>query len=169
MARIPGIDISVWDKGIDLAEWKRRHGIGFVIIKCGGNEGGRYADRCLSDHYDKARAAGLPVGFYYYTTSTTVADARADADHCVSIIRNYDLQLPVFMDVEDRRQFGLSKRVLTDVIRAFCDRVQELGYRAGLYTGGSAWCNNMYADELRQYCAWIASWQRDWQIGRAHV
>jgi hypothetical protein len=66
------------------------------------------------------------------------------------------------MDVEDKAQFALSPRALTDVIRAFCGRVQEHGYRAGLYTGGYAFNNSMYPDELRQYCTWIASWQAEW-------
>ena len=162
MARIPAIDISVWDEGIDLGAWKAKHGIGAVIVKCGGNEGGRYADRCFADHMRKAQAAGLAVGVYFYTTSTTMNAALADADYCVDLIRGYDLKLPVFMDVEDARQFQLSKRALTDVIKSFCDRVQEHGYRAGLYTGGSAWNNNMYPDELRKYCTWIASWQASW-------
>ena len=162
MSRIPGIDISVWDEGIDLNAWKAKHGIGAVIVKCGGNEGGRYVDRCFADHMRKAQAAGLPAGVYFYTTSTTITAALGDADYCVSLIRGYDLQLPVFMDVEDNRQFALSPRALTDVIMAFCGRVQEHGYRAGLYTGGYAFNNNMYADELRQYCTWIASWQETW-------
>lgn len=162
MARIPAIDISVWDEGIDLNEWKRKHGIGAIIVKCGGNEGGRYADRCFADHMRKAQAAGLAVGVYFYTVSTTMNAALADADYCVDLIRGYDLKLPVFMDVEDARQFQLSKRALTDVIKSFCDRVQEHGYRAGLYTGGSAWNNNMYPDELRKYCIWIASWSESW-------
>lgn len=162
MSRIPGIDISVWDEGIDLGAWKARHGIGFVIVKCGGNEGGRYADRCFADHMRKAQAAGLAVGVYFYTTSTTINAALGDADYCVDLIHGYDLKLPVFMDVEDNKQFQLSPRALTDVIKAFCARVQEHGYRAGLYTGGYAWNNNMYADELRGYCTWIASWQETW-------
>lgn len=162
MSRVSGLDLSVWDEGIDLAEWKSRHGIGFVVIKCGGNEGGRYCDRCFAEHVRKAKAAGLAVGCYYYTTSTTVADAVADAEHCVSLLGGMALELPVFMDVEDSGQFRLSKRALTDVIKAFCDRVQTLGYRVGLYTGGYAFNNSMYADELRRYVTWIASWQAEW-------
>ena len=162
MTRIPAIDISVWDEGIDLNAWKRKHGIGAVIVKCGGNEGGRYADRCFADHMRKAQEAGLPAGVYFYTTSTTVNAAIEDADYCVNLIHGHALQLPVFMDVEDAKQFKLSPRELTDVIKAFCDRVQERGYRTGLYTGGYAFNNNMYPDELRQYCTWIASWQASW-------
>lgn len=162
MTRIPALDISIWDEGIDLNEWKRKHGIGAVIVKCGGNEGGRYVDRCFADHMRKAQDAGLAAGVYFYTTSTTINAAIADADYCVNLIHGHALRLPVFMDVEDAEQFKLSPRELTDVIKAFCDRVQERGYRAGLYTGGFAWNNNMYPDELRKYCTWIASWQASW-------
>jgi Holliday junction resolvase RusA-like endonuclease len=42
------------------------------------------------------------------------------------------------MDVEDPRQFKLSKRELTDVIKAFCDALIKAGYYAGLYIQGSA-------------------------------
>jgi len=162
MARIPALDVSVWDEGIDLNEWKSKHGIGAVIVKCGGNEGRRYVDRCFADHMRKAQEAGLPAGVYFYTTSTTVNAAIEDADYCINLIHGHALRLPVFMDVEDAEQFALSLRELTDVIKAFCDRVQERGYRAGLYTGGYAWNHNMYPEELRKYCTWIASWQASW-------
>ena len=46
--------------------------------------------------------------------------------------------MPIYMDVEDPRQFQLSKRALTDVIKAFCETLIEAGYYAGLYTSGSA-------------------------------
>jgi hypothetical protein len=171
MARIPAIDISVWDEGIDLGAWKAKHGIGAVIVKCGGNEGRRYVDRCFADHMRKAQEAGLPAGVYFYTTSTTVNAAIEDADYCVNLIHGHGLRLPVFMDVEDAEQFALSPRKLTDVIKAFCDRVQERGYRAGLYTGGYAFNNNMYPDELRGYCTWIASWQAQWPtyVGKIYM
>lgn len=66
------------------------------------------------------------------------------------------------MDVEDNRQFALSARALTDVIKAFCDKLISLGYYAGLYTGGSAWLNNMYRSELSKYANWIAWWRAKW-------
>lgn len=46
--------------------------------------------------------------------------------------------MPIYMDVEDPRQFKLSKRELTDVIKTFCDALIDAGYYAGLYTGGHA-------------------------------
>jgi len=160
----PLIDVSRYDE-TPFSEWKSRHGIWGVIVKVGGNEravGGRYADPYFSSHWDDAAANGINRGVYYYTDVITVADARADADHCVSLLGGRKPDLGIYMDVEDKRQFNLSKRALTDVIKAFCDRIEELGYRAGLYTGGYAWNNNMYPDELRKYVTWIASWQESW-------
>lgn len=55
------------------------------------------------------------------------------------------------MDVEDPRQFQLSKRTLTDVIKTFCDVLDKKGYIGGVYTGGSAWLNNVYREELFKY------------------
>ncbi|MBP3883628.1 MAG: hypothetical protein J6D54_01645 [Olsenella sp.] len=161
MADMRGLDISSWQEGMDVAEWANALGLAFIIIKVGGNEGGRYADRCFDGFYRQAKACGLHVGAYYYTTSCDCDAAFADAEHCLSLLDGYDLDMPVYMDVEDGRQFSLSARELTDVIKTFCDRVNAAGRYAGLYTGGSAWLGNMYPDELTCYANWIA-WWADW-------
>lgn len=158
------IDVSRYDN-TPFSTWKERHGLWGVIIKIGGNErvvGGRYADPYFKSHWNDAVNNKIYKGVYYYTDVTTVAEAIKDADHCVSLLGGRQLDLGIYMDVEDQRQFGLSKRALTDVIKAFCDRIEEHGFKAGLYTGGSAWNNNMYPEELRKYVTWIASWQKSW-------
>lgn len=156
------LDISKYDEGIDLAEWKRERGLWGVIIKCGGNEGGRYKDRMFETHYTNAKAAGLHIGFYYYTTVTDVAVANADANHMIQLVDGKDYDLPWYMDVEDPAQFALSARKLTDVIKSFCDTLSNKGIYSGLYTGGSAWLNNMYSNELCDYANWIAWWRAKW-------
>lgn len=156
------LDISKWDTDIDLAAWKNKHNLWGVIIKAGGNEGSRYKDSYFDRHYKAAKAAGLHIGAYYYTVITSVSGAAEDARHFAGLLNGYDLDMPCYMDVEDSRQFALSARALTDVIKSFCDTLKSLGRYPGLYTGGSAWINNMYKDELTQYANWIASWQKNW-------
>lgn len=158
MASYKGLDISSWQEGLNLKSWKDALGLSFVIIKVGGNEGGRYRDKCFDGFYKQAKACGLHVGAYYYTTSTTTSAARGDADHMLELLKGYDLDMPCYMDVEDGRQFALGARALTDVIKAFCDRINAGGRYAGLYTGGSAWLNSMYRSELLDYANWIAWW-----------
>lgn len=163
------LDISKYDKGIDLAAWKKYRNLWGVIIKTGGHEdavGGRYADSVAKTHYANARALGLHIGFYYYTDVRDVATANADANHFAQLINDIVgdgyCDLPCYMDVEDARQFNLSARSLTDVIKSFCNTLIQKGYYAGLYTGGNAWLNNMYSDELRDYANWIAWWRASW-------
>lgn len=160
-----GLDISHWDGDIDLAAWKRKRGIKFVIVKAGGNERGlgRYRDPRFDANYKKAVAAGLHVGAYYYGVSTDTANARADADHCAQLLAGKSFDMPVYYDVEDGKQLAIGQRALTDVVKAFCDRIGVLGYCAGLYTGGYAYRGNMYGvEELSRYADWIAWWREAW-------
>lgn len=158
------IDISHWDDGIDLSTWIEKRNLWGVIIKAGGNETnlGRYTDPKFEENYQAARYFGLHIGFYYYTVTTDIANANADANHFADIVGDRFYDLPLYMDVEDPGQFELSQRALTDVIKNFCDTLQYRGYYAGLYTGGNAWLNNMYSDELTCYANWIASWKDTW-------
>lgn len=158
------IDISKWDEDIDLQAWKEKHGLWGVIIKVGGNENriGRYTDSMFERHYQAAKAAGLHIGFYYYTVSTDIASANADANHMIKIVGDRDYDLPWYMDVEDSGQYALSTRRLTDVIKSFCDTLILKGKYAGLYTSGNAWFYNMFSGELTKYANWIAWWKSTW-------
>ncbi len=156
-----GLDISSWQNGMNIKRWKDALGLSFIILKVGGNEGGRYQDKCFDGFYKQARACGLHVGAYYYTTTTDTYNAKLDAEHCLGLLSGYDLDMPVYMDVEDSRQMALGARALTDIIKVFCDRIEQGGRRGGLYTGGSAWLSSMYKDELLGYADWIA-WWADW-------
>lgn len=156
------LDLAKYDEGIDLAAWKRQRGLWGVVLKVGGNEGSRYKDRLFETHYANAKAAGLHIGFYYYTTVTDTIDAAADARHMMELVGDKSYDLPWYMDVEDPAQFRLSARKLTDVIKSFCDTLIAGGKYAGLYTGGSAWLNSMYRDELMNYANWIAWWRSSW-------
>lgn len=158
------IDVSHWDGDIDIKGWKHLRGCWGVVVKFGGFETSlcRYKDSRAETNYNKAKACGLHVGAYYYSVSTTVASAKKDAEHFIQLLKGHDFDLPVYYDVEDKRQFALSRRQLTDVIKAFCDTLKAHGYYGGVYTGGSAWVNNMYNAELLQYADWIAAWKATW-------
>ena len=164
MERKPVIDVSHWDGNVDYASWITKHNLWGVIVKCGGNETklGRYTDSQFETNYKKAKAAGLHVGAYYYTVCTSVAEAKKDAEHIIKLLKGHDFDLPIYMDVEDARQFRLSKSELTAVIKTFCDALINAGYYAGLYIQGSAWLNNVYKNELDDYANWIAWWKATW-------
>lgn len=164
MERKPVIDVSHWDGNVDYNLWIKKHNLWGVIVKCGGNETklGRYTDPQFETNYKKAKAAGLHVGAYYYTVCTSIAEAKKDAEHIIGLLKGHDFDMPIYMDVEDPRQFKLSKNTLTAIIKTFCDALIKAGYYAGLYIQGSAWLNNVNKDELINYADWIAWWQKNW-------
>lgn len=154
------IDVSKWDGDMNYKDWKRLRNLYGVIIKGGGSDIGRYVDSWFARNYDKAVAAGIHIGSYFYSKALSISEAKTDADYYIDNClagRNWDL--PVYIDVEEQAQFQLSKRTLTDICKAFMDRLQEKGYKAGIYTGGYAFNANMYGDsELGDYADWIAAW-----------
>lgn len=154
------LDVSKWDGDMNFQQWKRTRGLYGVIIKGGGSDVGRYVDSWFARNYDKVVAAGVHVGAYFYSKALSVAEAEADAEYFIAnCLKGRAWDLPVYIDVEERAQFDLGKRALTDICKAFMDRLQERGYKAGVYTGGYAFNGNMYGDaELGEYADWIAAW-----------
>lgn len=160
----PVIDVSHWDGTVDYNAWIEKYNLWGVIVKCGGNETklGRYTDPQYENNYKRAKAAGLHVGAYYYSVATEVEEAKKDAEHIIRLLKGHSFDLPIYLDVEDPRQFRLSKRVLTDIIKTFCEALIKAGYYAGVYIQGSAWLGNVYKDELSDYANWIAWWRSSW-------
>ncbi len=160
----PVIDVSHWDGTVDYNAWIEKYNLWGVIVKCGGNETklGRYTDSQYENNYKRAKAAGLHVGAYYYSVATEVAEAKKDAEHIIGLLKGHSFDLPIYLDIEDPRQFRLSKRILTDIIKTFCETLIKAGYYAGIYIQGSAWLGNVYKDELSDYANWIAWWRSSW-------
>lgn len=157
------IDVSKWDGDVDFSLWTELRDLWGVVIKGGGSDVGRYVDSWFARNYDKARAAGVHVGAYYYSAAMSVSEAIDDADHfCDECLDGREWDLPAYIDVEERSQFTLSRGELTRIACAFMDRLQERGHRAGVYTGGSAFCNSFETGRLYDYADWVASWSADW-------
>ena len=154
------LDVSKWDGDMNFQQWRQMRDLYGVIIKGGGSDVGRYVDSWFARNYDKCVAAGVHVGAYFYSKALSVAEAEADAEYFIAnCLKGRAWDLPVYIDVEERAQFDLGKRALTDICKAFMDRLEERGYKAGIYTGGYAFNGNMYgADELGDYADWIAAW-----------
>jgi hypothetical protein len=110
------------------------------------------------------------MGGYYYSVATDVDHARNNADHFADLLRKYGYRfdLPVYVDIEDPAQLAIGKRLLTDVIVAFIERVRENGFNCGLYTGRCALTESMYGRELERYPLWIAEYSDRCRTDIAH-
>jgi lysozyme len=154
-----GIDVSHHQTALDWRKVKA-FGIDFAIIR-GGRD--RTLDKMFHAHIKGAMDAGLPVGVYWFSYALNTADAVKEADFCWQTVKGYKLDLPIFFDYEyDSERYSKergvtpTKRLRTDIHKAFCERITKLGGKVGIYTNIDYITNRLYWDELKQYPLWLA-------------
>lgn len=150
-----GIDISSWQRGIDISAAKE-NGVDFAILKI--SEGQTWNDPTFNDFY---AAASVPVGAYVFSYATTPENAEKEAEHALAILAGRPLPLGLYMDIEAKEQLGATPEQLTACAKAFCDTVRRAGYLPGIYgseLGAWAliWRESVGADVM----AWVANWSR---------
>lgn len=148
-----GIDISAWQKGLNLAQAKAE-GVQFAVLKAGGADSGYYKDSQFETFYNQAKANNIPVGSYYFGKAFSVEDAVKEANYFIKYLNGKDI-LHVWYDVEGK-MLNQDKRKLTDIIKAFCNTMIQSGYVCGVYTSLSHFNSNFYDTELVIYPHWVA-------------
>ena len=161
--RIKGIDISTWQGKISVANFQKAKadGVQFVILRVGftGSESKKPTlDNCFENNYKNAVAAGLPVGYYYYSLATTEAMAKKEAEFTLAQIKGKKCDYPVYLDVEDPTYQGkASKSTLAMICNTFCNLVNAAGYTAGVYASLS-WFNNKIGNITAKHTKWVAQY-----------
>ena len=147
-----GVDTSKWNheygaslEDIKPLDWEalKAAGMDFVILKAGSSKG---IDPAFELDYRDAKAAGLQVGAYFYTYSTTAEDTLADAEMLLSWLEGKQFELPIYFDAEDATLMSLDGETLTTLCKTFVGRLQEAGYYAALYTN-TEWLYNLLDTE----------------------
>lgn len=143
-----GIDVSKWQGNIDWAQASKA--ISFAIIRCGfrGTSGRIAADPYFDKNIVNAKANGVKVGVYFYSRATNEVQAVEEASLAVSMAKKYGISLPIYIDMEDDCQLGLTTEQRMAVIRAFCTTVQNSGFSAGVYANKYWLTNYLKTDTL---------------------
>ena len=158
-----GIDVSKYQPSINWASVKAS-GISYVIIRCGyrgSSTGVLVEDPYFRSHIKGAKAAGLKVGVYFFTTAVTEAEAVEEASMCASLCSGYGINYPIFMDCESSPRAGyngMSAAQRTSIIKAFCNTVKSAGYTPGVYANKTWLTSYMNASELSAYKIWLAQY-----------
>jgi len=157
MDRVKGIDVSHYQGDVDFAKVKAS-GIGFVMLRAGyGWENASVqTDAKFAQNYKNAKKAGLPCGAYHYSYAKNVAEAKLEADFFLKIIKGCQFGYPVAFDLEDNSQRNLSRETLTDIVIAFCDKLEKSGYYVCLYSNADWIKNHLDMERLKQYDLWFA-------------
>lgn len=158
-----GIDVSRHQTIPDYAALKA-DGIDFVIVRAGY---GGIVDSRFKEHITAAKKAGMRVGVYWFCYALDADGAVREADKCLGVIKGIGLGLPVFYDFEyDTERYAnqhgtvYTPKLRTDIICAFCKRVQSAGYEVGVYTNPDYWNYRLVRGRLSGYRLWIASYVR---------
>lgn len=159
---VMGIDVSKHNGNIDWNAVKNA-GVDFVIIRCGyrgSATGVLVEDQKFKANIQGAAAAGLKVGIYFFSQAVNEVEAVEEASMAVSLIKNYKITYPVYMDVESAngRADGMDAGTRTQVIHAFCKTIQNSGYTAGIYANKTWLGSKMNVGSLGGYRIWLAQY-----------
>ena len=161
IVRLDGIDVSE-HQGLINWEYVKRAGIDFAIIRVGYGQHSTQKDKYFEINYNTARNVGLSVGSYLYSYAQSVEDARKEAYNCLNWLNGRYLDYPVFYDLEDASQDWIDRQTITDMAKAFCEILNNAGYKTGVYANKNWFTNKIYADQLPGYCQiWLAHYTYD--------
>ena len=155
------IDVSRWQgTSIDWAKVKAAGYRGVMIRALGNKNLAPYVDPCFEKNYAAAKAAGLDVGVYWYSTATTQAGLDAELSMLKEAVRGKELTLPVAMDVEDSHLAVLNAQELTDHVATALHEVEQMGFYAQLYTYTSFAKAHLFVGgaALHPYDVWLADY-----------
>lgn len=150
-----GIDVSYWQGTIDWEKVKAS-GIDFAFMRT--TLGDYYTDETFYYNITEAQRNGIKVGVYHYMKADSSQSARTEAKYFLEAIKDYELEFPIVVDVEDSRQEKLSVSELTRITRVFCEEIKKAGYTPMIYSSAS-WLNQkLDTKQLSDYEIWVAHW-----------
>ena len=158
-----GIDVSKYQPSINWSSVKAS-GVNYVIIRCGyrgSSTGVLVEDPYFKSHIKGAKAAGLKVGVYFFTTAISEAEAVEEASMAAYLCKGYGIDYPIFMDCESSNRpgyNGMGAGQRTAIIKAFCNTIRSAGYTPGVYANKTWLSSYMNAGELSGYKIWLAQY-----------
>ena len=154
-----GIDVSGWQKDIDW-EKAKADGVQFAIIRCGyGMDQTDQDDSRFQKNVSECKRLGIPFGVYLFSYANTIEKAESEADHALRLVKGCNPSLGIWYDIEDNNTSGkVEKKLLTDIINTFCNKIEENGYKVGIYASTS-WLNHKIdASITSKYPVWVAQY-----------
>ncbi len=158
------LDVSVWQGEIDFDDVKAA-GYNYVIIRAGYGRYTSQKDKYFETNYANAKAAGLKVGVYWFSYATDADDALLEAAACLACLNGKELDMPVYYDVELEDHQNMSKSDLTDMVEAFCDEIEDNGYRAGVFSFLNLFQATLdYSTLSAKYSIWLSQWSGSYSL-----
>ena len=136
-----GIDVSEHNGVINWDLVKSQ--VNFAILRLGwiGNKNNHTLDKQFERNYAECKRLGIPIGIYVYCYCNNVETAKAGANWTVEKLKGKNIELPVYLDMEDGSIAGYGRDTLTNMCIAFNTIIEQSGLWAGVYANQN-WFNN---------------------------
>ena len=135
-----GIDVSYAQENINWNLVRQSGKVDFAIIRVGWyseSQGKLIVDNYFEQNYNEAKAAGIKIGLYIYSYASSIDEARREAQAVTNYLNSTgknQIEMPLFYDIEDKRQIGLSKETVTQMCITFGETVKSAGFKVGVYS-----------------------------------
>ena len=163
MGKIKGIDISQWQGNIDFQKVKS-DGVQFTIIREG--YGSSNVDPKFFEYVRNCKSNGIEVkGVYHFSYALNAKMAEQEAIFCIQQMQKAGLgkDCIVFFDLEydsvnyaKKQGVNIGKNECVTFTRAFCEKVTQLGYTAGIYSNISYYQTMYDPNLIAKYVYWLA-------------
>lgn len=170
---VEGIDVSSHNGQVN---WQSvANAVDFAIIRVGYRGYGTGAvveDSLFESNISAANDAGIPAGVYFYSQAVTPKEAREEADFVLDAIKEYNIELPVFIDYEYAHgsegeltgrlyDAKLSTSEAAKIINAFCEKIMLSGRYAGVYSSSSMLNQHISTSHLKNdLYIWVADYNK---------
>ena len=132
------LDISTWQGYVDFNKVKSA-GYNYVILRAGFGRENSQKDNTFERNYANAKAAGIKVGVYWFSYSTSHSDAYREANACLYCLNGKRLDMPVYYDLEYQPAMSMSNSNYTQMALNFCSTIKKAGYKSGVYSSASVY------------------------------
>lgn len=157
MSVYKGIDVSKWQGRIDWALVKG-DGIQFAMLRSSFGWGDGSEDFLFEINYKNAKQVDMPVGAYHYSYARNPQEAVKEAEYCHSVIKGKTFEYPIAFDMEEAGVASLGKEKISQIAKAFCDKMESYGYYVCIYAN-KHWLENYFEDYIfENYDIWLAQW-----------
>ncbi len=157
---IKGLDVSEFQGIVDWAQVKNA-GYQFAMLRAG--YGYRTPDQQFQRNAAECNRVGIPAGAYWFCYALSPEDARKEADGCLEVIAPYRMEYPICYDIEhasltyaEQNGVTFTPSLATQIVKAFCDRIEERGYFAMYYSNQNFLETYLSRDLNRRYALWFA-------------
>lgn len=158
---LKGIDVSQWQGNID---WQKVKGAGVQFAMLRAGYGRNNLDTKFHRNAQRAIAAGIPIGLYWFSYALNVEMARREAQYAAEVAKKYKITWPIAYDLEYdtvsyavKNGVAITKSLATQMAIAFCEEIKRLGYIPMVYTNLD-YLNRYFDRSKLPYDLWYAQY-----------